>query len=395
MFLSNTEEMNIIIGPPARGDKFYNREKITKRLWRAIDSGTNIQMSAPRRIGKTSLMFHCLDNPKENYEVVYLITESINNKNDFFKRLVNETCKKLSNAKKTLNYLSQAVKSTKVKSIGLEGVTIESASPLDYHDEFITVIEHLDLQGHKLVLMIDEFAQTVVNIKNNEGELSAVNFLESVREIRINPSISEKVQFIFAGSIGIENVVSQLNAVYAINDLQSFTVPPFTKIEATKYIQNLANQDQAYNFSNDEINYFLEKLEWLSPYYVNVILNKIIDTCEDEEVITVTTVIIDDAFILALNERSYFKHWEKRLTSAFKGGEYKLARKVLDFIATNSIIGSPEITNIAVEYNLLDSYSEIINILKTDGYINNVNDSTEYTFNSPLIKQWWLNNVTN
>jgi len=55
------------------------------------------------------------------------------------------------------------------------------------------------------VLMVDEFPQTIENIVRNSNEQAAIQFLQSNREIRQNPALSQHLQFIYTGSIGLEN----------------------------------------------------------------------------------------------------------------------------------------------------------------------------------------------
>jgi len=48
--------MRNIVGPTPRGENFFPRDKIIKRIYRRLDSGSNIFMAAPRRVGKTAIM---------------------------------------------------------------------------------------------------------------------------------------------------------------------------------------------------------------------------------------------------------------------------------------------------------------------------------------------------
>jgi hypothetical protein len=54
---------------------------------------------------------------------------------------------------------------------------------------------------------------------------------------------------------------------------------------------------------------------------------------------------------------------------------------------------SNEIIDLSVKYNIRDSYKNLLNTLIYDGYINNNEDPKVYRFNSPLLRQWWRNNV--
>ncbi|MCK4447284.1 MAG: hypothetical protein KAW56_09405 [Candidatus Marinimicrobia bacterium] len=82
--------MKIRTGNPVRGDNFFKRENLIEKIWEIIESESNIMLVAPRRVGKTSLMFYLKDHPKENYHFIFLNTESVNNENEFFKRLLSK-----------------------------------------------------------------------------------------------------------------------------------------------------------------------------------------------------------------------------------------------------------------------------------------------------------------
>jgi len=386
--------MNIIIGQAATGDKFYIRKRLIENLWKKIGTGNNILITAPRRIGKTSIMLYCKDNPNENYKVIYLITESVNSKNEFFRKLVKEIYDNLKALRKFTNFIQSLASSTKITSIGPDGFSFENKE-VDYYEEFVNITEQLDLEGVKFILMVDEFAQTVENIMQDEGNSSAIKFLEAVREIRINPRISDKIQFVFAGSIGLENIVSQLNSISTINDLYVFQVPPFFKKEAIDYIITIPLKNGTYEFSTENIEYLLNKLEWIIPYFINIILDEIEVICCNEEKNVISKEIIDQAFINSIKNRSYFEHWHTRLRKAYKKNDYNFSKEVLNHVAQISFISKATIFDIAVGLGVDNCYKDILNALKYDGYLNNQADSEKYVFNSPLLKEWWLNFVTN
>ncbi len=76
-----------ITGQAVRGSNFFNRPKLQQRLWRKIESGSSLLLAAPRRVGKTSLLLHLLDNPGDKYICAYLITESINSEAEYYKKI--------------------------------------------------------------------------------------------------------------------------------------------------------------------------------------------------------------------------------------------------------------------------------------------------------------------
>ncbi|HEX3384687.1 MAG TPA: hypothetical protein VHS53_05850, partial [Mucilaginibacter sp.] len=71
------------LGNPARGDAFFERAKEVRKIYRVLSGGTSIYLSAPRRVGKTSILKYLEESPEENYHFIYVITESIDSSNDF------------------------------------------------------------------------------------------------------------------------------------------------------------------------------------------------------------------------------------------------------------------------------------------------------------------------
>ena len=93
--------MKIQTGSPVRGDDFFKRNRLIEQAWELIETGNHVLIAAPRRVGKTSLMYYLLDNPRDHYNLIYYITESVNNENEFFRRIINRILK--TDVKKKMN----------------------------------------------------------------------------------------------------------------------------------------------------------------------------------------------------------------------------------------------------------------------------------------------------
>ena len=60
--------MKNIVGSPARGATFLKRQGEIEKIINRLQNGNNIQIAAPRRIGKTSILFYLLDNEVKPFE---------------------------------------------------------------------------------------------------------------------------------------------------------------------------------------------------------------------------------------------------------------------------------------------------------------------------------------
>lgn len=379
------------VGQVARGDKFFKRDSEIDKIINQIEKDSNILISAPRRVGKTSLMRYIQDNSQENYKIIYLDTESVNNENEFFKKLLNELIREFESLKKYTLLIKSIL--PRISGVGKDGITLNDKE-LKYFSELSNFFNNLDLGNSKLIIMIDEYAQTVQNILNDEGKDKAINFLQLNRELRQN-FLGKNVQFIYAGSIGLENVVSKIGRTSDINDLKSIKVNPLEEKEVKKLIEQIT-KDSYLIFEDDVINYIIQRIEWLIPYYIQILIDEI-DQSEDKRTseIIVTNETIDKAFDEMLEHRNYYSHWHDRLKNS-KKNEYNFAKEILNFASENEKITSSEIFNISQKYNDDDfDYKEIMTELKYDGYLNNNENIKEYKFNSPILRIWWYRNVAN
>lgn len=393
--LSKGEEtVKIQTGNPVRGEDFFLRKRLIEQAWDIIDSGNHILIAAPRRVGKTSLMYYLLDNPKDNYQFLYLDIESVNNENEYFRRIVNKLLSTgfVKRSRKMLAYLKKHLPA--IKRVGPDGIEFGVREDHDYRKLLIGIINSLDLGKNKLIIMLDEFPQTIENILTDEDKSAATHFLNSNREMRQDVAISSKVQFIYTGSIGLENIVSNLNAAKTINDLSRFKVTPFTGKEAKELIALLLHNVR-FDLSETVIDYILDKIEWLIPFYIQTIMYQLKVIQRDEELEEITKKTVDKAISQMLEQRNHFEHWHSRLRASLKGKDYNFVKELLNLISENETSESNEILNLAIKYDLEDTYKELVNSLVYDGYINNCDNDRTYRYNSPILRMWWSRNVAN
>lgn len=58
------------VGAPVRGTDFYGRDALVELVWNKLKTG-NILLAAPRRFGKTSVMYRLIDEPRFDFKVVH------------------------------------------------------------------------------------------------------------------------------------------------------------------------------------------------------------------------------------------------------------------------------------------------------------------------------------
>lgn len=385
--------MRNIVGQTATGKDFFPRTKIVNKIYRRLSSGSDIFIAAPRRVGKTSIMLHLQDEPRENFDFVYVITQSANSSEEYFQKLLIEVLKseaisKLVQTKETTKGLIKEI-FERVGSVEIPGFKMElnnQADEVSYLEQFEKLLTKLNPEDGHIVIMVDEFPDTIENIKQEHGESAAKTFLQQNRELR--QKAHSNIQFIYTGSIGLPLVVKKIMTLNVIGDLNIVEVPPLSQQQAKEMVTLLLDSNEI-QCETDIIEYLLAELEWWIPFHIQLVVQELIDVHDVDGKIVKESV--NQAFGQLLHTRNdiYFGHYFSRLKQSFPNKqEYNFALKVLRQLADTDFLSVEDVKEIAKQFEL-DNYDHVIDSLIFDGYINYSIEEEKYSFNSLLLKKWW------
>ena len=79
--MKNTPEF--YTGAPVDPVDLRFREAFLAKLWQTLSTG-HVVLTAPRRTGKTSVMDHLRDHPRNNFSVVSINVQDLTHPADFF-----------------------------------------------------------------------------------------------------------------------------------------------------------------------------------------------------------------------------------------------------------------------------------------------------------------------
>jgi hypothetical protein len=380
--------MKNIVGQTPRGDDFFPRDKIVNLIYRRLDSGANVYMAAPRRMGKTAIMRHLEDSPCDNYEFKYLITESVDSPIIYFKHLSDSLHHLKSLSKKSIDAIKHFMPEFERVSVITTGVELKFAERHKVFEDFKKLIKDLDTQGKTVIIMVDEFPQAVENILRAHGEGVAEQFLQFNREIR--HQTNNNIRFLLTGSIGLPAVAEKLAATKAINDLNVVEIEPLSQDEATQLIITLLDYEKV-SYEDAVLDYLLDKLEYFVPFHIQLLAQELIDAYLNTEE-TVNETVIDNAFAQIIDKRNdiYFSHYYSRLKKTFVGNAYDFALAVLKALSQQDKLTVPQVRELA-EVHQLDNAHAVLRTLAFDGYIfgSQKEGATVYRFTSPVLRLWW------
>jgi len=383
--------MKNIVGAVPRGNNFFPREDLINKIYKRLDAGDHLYLAAPRRMGKTAIMRNLEDQPRKGYEFKYLVTEATDNPITY----LNELAKTLQGFKGWGERALESIREWLPKiCLLLPDTEVAACFSWDQHSDlfgkFKEFVEQLQTTNDsKVVVMIDEFPQTIRNIENKHGAEVARHFLQFNREIRqlANPNL----RFILTGSIGLLAVVEQLQAPQTINDLNTVEILPLTKPQAQTFVTQLLDEAKVA-YQPDICDELLQRIGQFHPFYLQLAVQEIIDEFES------TTKIIESSDVeRALNKmlhrrnEHYFEHYYQRLKLVFSPEGFQFALALLNELAEQEHgINAERVQELATEYTV-DNHRFILRSLEFDGYLfeSKVAGETIYRFTSPILRKWW------
>jgi hypothetical protein len=184
-------------GAIVKGENFYDREEDCKRIVDTLAGGNNLVLYAPRRFGKTSLVFRAIEElEKQDFICIYFDFMPVFSPESFVRLYAKSLAVKQSNLQKFANTFVSLVKSIRpVLSFGQEGTPEFSIDFAGKTVDETVVSQLLDLpeliagNGKRVLVFFDEFQE-----------------LEKLKDIRFEELLRSKVQqqqcvnYLFFGS---------------------------------------------------------------------------------------------------------------------------------------------------------------------------------------------------
>jgi uncharacterized protein len=377
--------MKNVVGQTPRNDDFFPRDLIIQTIYRRLEAGNHLYLSAPRRAGKTSIMRALEDKPRAGYVFVYVNVEDCIDPEQYFRLLAEELEKSDANgklaklgdkAKPVFTAFLDRIKKIKFAGFELE-TTVPGAQKQSYAQAFEQLLQDLESDALTIVVMVDEFPVAVEGIAKAINNQAAVTFLHTNRGMRQRSG--EGIRFIYTGSIGLPNVARKLDPMPTINDLNVVEIPPLTKEEGVA-MSKLILQTYGLTMPDATIQHMLKEIDWLMPFFIQLVIQLVIDEHESSNT-PISNSMVDTVIAKASNHRNniYFASYYDRLAQALPEDECVIAKSILKEIADN---GSSTLSK-----HLDNDAQHIIETLEYDGYIHEA--SGAYRFNSPILRKWW------
>jgi hypothetical protein len=193
-----------------------------------------------------------------------------------------------------------------------------------------------DLEGRWLIL-VDELPRLVLKLLDEGASLGRVRdfllWLRSMRQGR--PGVPENVNWLLAGSIGLDTLTRRLRLGDTINDLFLFHLGPFSAPTAHKFLLKLGD---SYSIPLDEAvrTRICERAGWLIPFHLQIFFAHLRYRM-DERGEPPRPEDVDAIFeeLLTPANRAYFDYWSQRLREELGSPDAERAHELLTACAAS------------------------------------------------------------
>ena len=372
-------------------------------LWERLDTG-NVLLAAPRRFGKTSVMYRLIDDLRSGWRAIHVDAESIREPANFVIALLDalmadKKIRKLlvsswQNSCKWVRRLFDNVELTTPWDVGLK-LGLKQAMGPNWQERGEALLRALRASDEKLLIVIDELP-VMLHLFSDNGvsDADARGFLYWFRKLRPAMGLTN-CRFLVGGSIGIEHYLSRLGAADSFNDFERVPLGELSRNKAGELLSRLL-KSRRIALSAASQNRVLALVGAPIPYFIQVFVAEIA-AAQANGATRIGPKRIEEIYqhrLLGAACKTYFQHYYDRLRHYSKLDE-QAAKALLKQMALAKADVQPRAQLRRAYRQVLgeaandDGFARLVGDLENDFYIHWRPDSEGYGFASKILRDWW------
>lgn len=205
------------------------REQVLQTLWERLENGS-LLVYGPRRVGKSTLLDTIEEQPKEGWVAVRVDIEGCQDIPTFVAKIRDRlrVHKLISDA----DGLAGRIESVEIVGVGAGLRAKESRGDWELlRDVLRESVLKLPAET-RLLIALDELPWWLDAVADGAGKPTARAALATLRSLRQERPLSERIRWVLTGSIGLAGLAADLNASAELNDLDTMEVGPLDPAQA-------------------------------------------------------------------------------------------------------------------------------------------------------------------
>jgi hypothetical protein len=381
-----------IVGNWAGGDSFFDREEEVWDLIRRIRRGSSISLTAPRRVGKTSVLREVSRLLDEDMTCVFVDLEGAATPEDAIAEIVSKAGRHDSLEQRVVGWANRLLGMAEV-DLQVAKFDLRDALRVDWQTSGGRLVAELCRGPKPVVLFLDELPVLVANLlklPEVSGRNPADLFLSWLR--KMTQDHRDRLRIVVTGSIGLAPMVARAGLSATLNAYEIATLSPWSRETTIEALHALATHE-TLTLAGGAAARVHELLGVGVPYHVQLVFQAITEDAARRKSQTVTADDVQRAWDERVLPRpsADLPHWEQRLRKTLPPAEYALAVRLL----TETALAEPlqatrahELSQEGATADPTDALRAVLGALEHDGYL--ARDDRGWYFPNRLLQAWWV-----
>ena len=385
------------VGPPVRGKDFYGREPLIELMWETL-RGQSILLVAPRRFGKTSVMYRLIDDPKNGFVSIHADLEPFTEAAELITQLAVQLAQQNESIATSLRYFPKELWDGFKKTfaeIDLHYVKLKLREHIrgSWQDSGEELFKQTAALGKPVLFVLDELPMMLDRMARiPERRPEAVTLLRWLRAQRMSPALRD-IRFLVAGSIGIDRVLADLGESSAINDFEQVRLRPFAHRVANEFLVELAKNTK-FALDESSIAAILEVIGTPVPYFLQIMVSELSKAhlLEDVAINPDNVRRLYRERVLGVDCKTYFDHYYGRLRQYYEADVERSAKRLLRELAAAETLPRDACFRICTTDGRIneDAFNQLLTDLENEFYVVFDSEIDQFRFASKVLRDWWL-----
>ena len=384
------------------------REGFLTELWETL-SNKHLVLTAARRTGKTSVMDHMRDHPRNGFTVVSINVQDLTQPADFFLTLLDAlhdahpdfVRDKLSASWKLLTSTFEKVNEVGVGDFKL---VLRESDP-DWRENWRKHGTEFLRQARKasvpILFIVDEFPDMLLNLSRNDKALLR-EFLAWFRTQRLNPAPTrDSIRWLLGGSVNLSGTLDALGLVDLINDVEDIPLPMLTDHDVEVFVKDML-EGRGVSLEEGVSARLAARLGRPIPLFLQMVTLDLYRLWKKEQrkIVEADVDTIFDALIISSGARTRLQHFYSRIDKYYSHPKNLIAHALLGQVSISPSGLRRELLLQEAERALIDLgralpahrreqiFNQLMLDLENDFYIVEA-EAGVYDFSSGILKSWW------
>jgi len=391
------------------GDRFFDREVELKILAERARDGTHTLLTAPRRMGKTSLVRESLRllAEKEGFETIFVDLEDASDAADAIAEITVQARSAKGVWNRIRSDLSSAAKEigSRVESLSISELRVQLRAKISSGNQWRKgdeIFSALAEGKRPVVLAIDELPILVNRLFRRNGDTITSEGIQVVEEflswLRKNGQAHRgHIVMVLSGSVGLEPILRRAGLSAQANIYTPLDLKPWSEDIAIDCLAELA-ETYGVILPKNVRREMCRRLRHYVPHHIQQFFDHMHEYLRREDRTKASLNDVEQVYkneMLSIRGQVDLEHYESRLRMVLERREYEIAQELL----TEAAIGDGELSDDSIgsycrvieargsNNDTRSVIENVLHLLEHDGYLER--QSGGYRFISGLLEDWW------